>query len=433
MSTLSLSLLVICFLLIFLFFGVQIWAALAFIGIVGFVTLLPFMQDIVGTVAYNSVASLNLAAIPLFLFMGEVLSHSGVTVSLYRGLKKLTNWLPGGVVHSNILSCAIFAAVSGSSVATVSTFGTLAYHEQKKLGYPRTLIAGSIAAGGTLGILIPPSITMLIYCAMTGNSAAKLFMAGIIPGVTLALFFMLYICFWSIKHKSSFRITTDKDSKLQFRDLPGILWDIFPFAIIITSIIYGIYSGLMTPTEAAGLSVVEAFLIAFFKRKLTYSMLRESAIAAFKNNAMIILIQVGALIFGNFISMAKIPATICLYLESLELSKYIVLAIITVIYLILGMVMEAMSAIVITLPITYPLMVTTLGFGPLWFGIYLVIMNQAGLITPPVGLNTFIIHAISKEKDMSTTFRAVIPYVFLMILLVCIMVVFPNFHLLLVR
>jgi len=424
MDIFSLSLLIIFLLLLFIFMGVQIWAALSVVGIGGFVVLLPYMQDIVGNLLYTKAASVTMSAIPIFLFMGEIMAKGGLSKSLYRALKKITNWLPGGIIHCNVLTCAIFAAISGSSIATVSTFGAIAYDEQRELGYPPMLISGSLAASGTLGILIPPSATMLIYAAMTENSASKLFMAGIVPGIVLALMFMGYIFFYSIVNKGSFK-NIRQGSSLQFKDLPQFFADILPFTLIILSIIVGIYSGIMTPTEAAGIAAVEALVITFFYGKLTYSIIKESAISALETSAMMMLIFIGANIFGSFISMLKLPANICLFVESLQLSRYAVLGVVSLLYFILGCVMSILSAIVITLPVTYPLMMSA-GFDPIWFGIYAVLINQIGLLTPPVALNTYIIHEISKEKNLGKTFKSVMPFAYIIIFFIIIITIFPN-------
>jgi len=420
-----LAMIILFFLFLFLFMGIQIWAALALLGIVGFSIFLPFMKGIIGTIAFNSVTSASLSAIPLFLFMGEIIAQSGLSASLYRGLKKLTGSLPGGVLYTNIFCCSIFAAISGSSVATASTFGTLAYKEQKKLGYPPVIIGGTLAAGGTLGILIPPSITMLVYASMTNQSAAKLFMAGVLPGIFMTIFFMLYIYIFSVLNKKSFK-NVEKLEPFRIRDFPEVLNDVWPFFLIILTIIIGIYAGIMTPTEAAAISVIESIILTFLKGKLTINLIKKAGMASLKTNAMIILIYIGAQIFGNFISMMKLPANLCTMLQNLELNRIAVLSIITLLYFVLGSLMEAMSAIIITLPVTYSLMVGTMGFNPIWFGIYLVIMNQMGLITPPVGLNSYIIHGISGEKSMSTIFKGVTPFVLIMFLFIIFIVVFPN-------
>jgi len=414
-------------LLLTLFMGIQVWAALSFIGVLGFLYFLPFMQGIIGTISFNAVASASLPAIPLFLFMGEVIANSGLSKSLYRSLQKILGKLPGGVLYANIIACAIFAAISGSSAATASTFGTLAYKEQKEMGYPPSLISGTLAAGGTLGILIPPSITMLVYASMTNQSAAKLFIAGIIPGILMTLIFSIYIFVYSIYKRNSFKDQLKiVDSGFQIRDIPGVLKDIWPFFLIITTIIYGIYAGIMTPTEAAALSVVEAILITFLKKKLNLNLIKNSALAALKTNAMIIIIYIGAQIFGNFISMIKLPANICILVQNMELTKFYVFLIVTIMYLILGSLMEALSSIIITLPITYPLMVGFMKFDPIWFGIYLVIMNQIGLITHPIGINSYIIYGISGEKSMGIVFKGVIPFVIMMIIFVFIILIYPD-------
>ena len=425
MSVFALGVAISCLLLVFLFMEIQIWAALALIGILGFTFFLPYMKEIMGAICFNSITSAALTAIPLFLFMGEIMANNGLSKNLYRGLRKLTASLPGGLLHTNIICCSIFAAISGSSVATASTFGTIAYKEQKEFGYPPEIISGTLAAGGTLGILIPPSIPLLIYASMTGQSASKLFMAGIFPGIVMSLFFMVYIYIFSVIKRESFK-NVEKIDPFRFRDFPELLKDIWPFFLIILSILVGIYGGIMTPTEAAAVSVVEALIFTFLIGKLTFNLLKKSAISALKTNAMIMLIYIGAQILGYFISMIKLPANLCTMIQNMEISKFAVLFIITLMYYVLGSLMEAMSAIIITIPVTYPLMVGSMGFDPIWFGIYLVILNQIGLITPPVGLNSYIIYGISGEKGMGTVFKGVMPFVVIMLLFIILILVYPN-------
>jgi len=424
------SLTIMCFsfvimVLIVLGSGMYISTGLALIGIIGFRYFVG-MEGIIGTIIYNSTASFTLAAIPLFMFMGEILTRTGISLSLYRGISKWMSPVPGGLLHSNIFSCSIFAAISGSSVATAATIGSVAFPEQRKRKYPIKMIAGSLAAGGTIGILIPPSTTMIIYGAMTSVSVGKLFVAGIIPGIIMTVVFMLYICISSIINKDKMPVA-EKISIKRYLINFVIAWkDIWPIVLIIASIFIGIYGGFMTPTEAGAVSVGEAMIIALLFKKLNFKVLKESALATIKTTTMIIFIMIGAYLLGNFISMIKLPAQLCSAISNAGLGRYSVLCGIIGIYIILGCLMEALSVICLTLPIVYPLLVTSLGFNPLWVGILIVILNQIALITPPVGLNAYVIYGISGEKDIGKVFSGILPFFILMCCIVVFLIFFPD-------
>jgi len=423
---LLISLEIIIFLFIILFSGMYVGPGLAFVGIICFQYFMPRAAGMIGNVIYNSVASFTLSAIPLFMLMGEIVLNSGLSNSLYRGVSKLLAPIPGGLIHSNIFSSAIFAAISGSSVATASAIGSVAIPEQRERNYPIKLITGSLAAGGTLGILIPPSITMIIYGSMTGISVGKLFIAGIIPGVILSLMFMAYIYIFSILNKNK----VPKNVKVNFKEYIITffkIWkDIWPIAVIFLTVFIGIYGGFMTPTEAAALSVVESLIMSFLLKKLTFDILKESAVKALRASSMILFILMGAKVLGNIISMIKLPANLCNLIVTLGVKPYYVLFYIICLYLFLGCVMNATAAIILTLPITYPLIVETAGFNPIWFGIMVVLLNEIALITPPVGMNVYVIYGVSGEKNMGTIFSGVVPFLIIMCLFILLIIFFPQ-------
>jgi len=425
----SLTLTVVLFialLLIILGSGIYIGPGLALLGIVGFEYFIPRMTGMIGTILYNSTASFTLAAIPLFLFMGEIITRTGISQSLYRGISKWLSPLPGGLIHSNIFSCSLFAAISGSSVATAATIGSVAYPEQKKRGYPFKLIVGSLAAGGTIGILIPPSITMIVYGSMTWVSVGKLFIAGIIPGIILTLMFMFYIVLYSLTHRNEMPKFKKISIKEYFVNFFSTWRDIWPVLLILITIFMGIYGGFMTPTEAAAISVGEALIISLLLRKLSLNVLKESANKALRSSSMIFVIIIGAQVLGNCLSMIKVPARLCILIAEAGVSSYTVLFYVIILYLVLGCLISALSVIILTLPITYPLVVGFAGFNPLWFGIILVLLNQVALITPPVGLNVYIIHGITGEKNIGEIFSGIFPFFILMCIFITLMTFFPD-------
>lgn len=414
------------FLLIVVALGMHIGPGLALIGVVGFEIFTPRAAGMIGNSMFNSIASFTLSAIPLFMFMGEIILNSKISIRLYEGLNDLLRPIPGVLLHSNIISCAFFGAISGSSIATAAAIGSVAFPEQKARNYPLNLIAGSLSAGGTIGILIPPSITLIIYGSITGNSIGKLFIAGFLPGILLTLMFVAYILFYSIKNRD----IMPKQGKISFREyvsniLPSIK-KMFPVLIIAFTIIAGIYGGFITATEAAALTVVEAIVISYIQKSLTFEILKKSAIKALVSTSMMLFVLMGSTLFGNIISLLKLPARLTAFVAEAGLAPITILFYITLLYLFLGCIMSAVAMIVLTLPVTYPLMVGVAGFDPIWFGIFIVLMNQIALLTPPVGMNVYIVYGISGEKDLLPFFKSVVPFAIIMILFIVITTIYPQ-------
>jgi len=426
MSLFTTAFLMVIAVLIVLGSGIDVGTGLALIGIIGFKYFFSGSEAIIGVNLYNSCASFILAAVPLFVFMGEIVMRTGIVKALYRGVSKWLSPFPGGLLHSNIFASSIFAAISGSSSATTATIGSIAFSEEQKRKYPLNITLGSLAAGGTIGILIPPSITMIIYGAMTGVSVGKLFVAGVIPGIIMALFFMAYIFGYSIINKDKMPETEKISIKEYFVNSLMAWKDLWPFALIIATIFIGIYGGLMTPTEAGAVSVVEAMIIAILFRKLNFKVLKESALATLKTSTMVLFILIGASLLGTFISMIKLPAQLCIAVGDAGIGRYAVLFGIIGIYIVLGCLIEACALEIITLPIVFPLLVTKLGFNSLWIGILIVILTQIALITPPVGMNLFIMYGVSGKKDMNRVISGVLPFFIIMFCIIVLFMVFPE-------
>jgi len=413
-------------LFVILLSGMYIWSGLAFLGIINFEYFMPRVTGMIGNAAFNSISNFNLSAIPLFMFMGEIVLNTNISKSLYDGLSKMLAPLPGGILNSNIAACTFFGAISGSSVATASAIGSVAFPEQKKRNYPVQLISGSLAAGGTLGILIPPSIPLIIYGSMTGISIGKLFIAGIIPGIFLSSLFIIYIIIYSITQKDKMPERKKINFKEYILDFLKAWKDIWPIALIMITILVGIYGGFLTATEAAAITVVESLIIAFLLKSLNLDIVRKSAEKALVTTTMILVIVLGSSIFGNIISMLKLPANLCNLVAELGVSPPMVLFYVTCLYLFLGCVMSATAMIILTLPITYPLIVGVAGFNPIWFGIFIVLLNEVALLTPPVGMNVFVIYGISKEKDIGIIFKSVIPFLLILVTFIIIIIFFPQ-------
>lgn len=374
-----------------------------------------FMQ--IPIISYKSLDDFSLTALPMYVLMSQVLVISGVGRDLYEMASRWFRHFPGGLAIATIFCCTIFSAISGSSVATAVTVGAVALPEMVKRGYRRRHVLGLLAAGGTLGILIPPSIPMIIYGSVTGESVGKLFIAGIIPGTVLTLAFMIFSAYQA-RHIKDTPATWGERLEASRKAIWGMLLPII--------IIGGIYTGIFTPTEAAAVGVVLSFVIAIFVYKnVTISNLKEIILATVKTNTMILFIIVGAMLLGYILTILQIPQSIVNYATSLDISRWIIFILINVALLILGMFLETVSILVITLPILYPI-IMALGFDPIWFAIIMVINMELALISPPVGLNLFVLKGLNKENTINEIVKGVIPYAAIMLVFMVILSIFPE-------
>lgn len=368
-------------------------------------------------ISYKSLDNFTLTALPMYVLMSQVLVVTGVGRDLYEMASRWFRQFPGGLAIATVFSSTIFSAISGSSVATAITVGTVALPEMTKRGYRRRYVLGLLAAGGTLGILIPPSIPMILYGTITGESVGKLFIAGVVPGVVLTLAFMLFSSF-QMRHIREEPATWAERWEATRKSIWGLILPVI--------IIGGIYTGYFTPTEAAAVGVVLAFLIAIFVyRNLTIANMKEIIMATVKTNAMILFIMVGAMLLGYILTVVQIPQTITNYATSADVSKWVIFILINIVLLILGMFLETVSILVITLPILYPI-ITALGFDPIWFAIIMVINMELALISPPVGLNLFVLKGLDSRNTISEIVKGVVPYAIIMVLFIVILALFPE-------
>jgi tripartite ATP-independent transporter DctM subunit len=386
------------------------------------------LQRAMGEIVWNSSSEYILIAIPLFVMLGEILLRSGIAERVYNGIAQWLSWLPGGLMHANIGACAMFAATSGSSVATAATIGTVAIPEIKKYNYNEPLFLGTIAAGGTLGILIPPSINFILYGLLTNTSVPRLYLAGFVPGLLLASFFMVIVLiFCLINHSNGgTRIATSWGKR--FSTLPALVPPLLIFLVVVGSI----YAGIATPTEAASLGVIAALILATWERRVSLSMLRGVAEGTMRTTAMIMLIIMAAQ-FLNFV-LAAIGVTDGLgkAIAGLGLGKIGTMTVIVVFYLILGCFMETISMMILTTPFIAPI-VFGLGWDPIWWGIVLTILIEAALITPPVGLNLYVVQGMRGRGSINEVIRGSLAFVFAMIVLIALLMAFPNIALWLPR
>ncbi len=417
--------LTIFFIGVLLFFlGSGIWVGISMIG-VSTIGMIMFTSrpvgDAMATTMWSMASSWSLTALPLFVWMGEILFRTKLSENLFKGLSPWLSKLPGGLIHVNILGCAIFAAISGSSAATVATVGKMSIPELRKRNYPERFLLGTLAGSGTLGLLIPPSIILIIYGVTVEESIAKLFIAGIIPGIGLALLFMIYVVGWSLKNKKIMPVISEDFS---FIDKVKQSGQLLPVILLIFAVIGSIYAGIATATEAASLGVLGALVLSFFQKSLTKDSFSKSLLGATKTSCMIAFILAGSSFLTLAMAFTGLPKNLAVFIDTLQLSPYMLLLVLTIFYIILGMFLDGISAVVLTMAIIEP-MIRQAGFDMIWFGIYLVIVVEMAQITPPVGFNLFVLQGMAK-RDMGFIARSAFPLFLLMILAVVIIISFPQ-------
>lgn len=402
--------------------GVWVGFSLFMVGFVGMTLFssLPAGNNMASSV-WATVEKWEYVALPLFILMGEILFRSGISEKLFRALVPWLYRLPGGLLLMNILSCTLFAAVSGSSAATTATVGRITLAEFDKLGYDRRLAMGSLAGAGTLGFLIPPSLIMIVYAILAEVSIGKMFIAGILPGLLLSGVYSLYIIYRGLRNPEIAPRTQDHYT---WGDRLVALKDLAPTLILILMVLGSIYAGVATPTEAAALGVLGATGFAFLNRRMNPKIMIDCLMGAVKTNAMIMMIVVGAGFLSRVMGFLGIPAAITQAITEMNLSPYTLMLLLGGVYVVLGCLLDGFSIVVMTLPIALP-MVTAAGFDPIWFGIYLILMVEVSQITPPVGFNLFVIQGLTGEPILNIA-RYALPFFTLMLLVTAIITLFPE-------
>ena len=419
---LPVGVLLVTAMLVFLLAGVRVSLALGIVGMMGLYFLLPQPQlSLLAERSWNSINSFTLTAIPMFVLMGGLLLRSGVTTEMFDALRRWFGKTPGGIAHASIGACGIFAAVSGSSLATAATMGAVACPEMIRRGYSPQLTYGVIAAGGTLGILIPPSIAMIIYGTTVGAPITVLFIAGIVPGLLLAVSFMVAVLVWSAFVKGVAPQGRAYSLSEKLEATVGLL----PFLILVTLVLGSLYLGVATPTEAGGLGAAVALGLCVWRGKFSWNMLMETALETVKTTSFLLLIVVGASILSWVFDALRLPINLVAEVQAIEFSPWVIMTIIAAIYILLGMFIDPISMMLMTLPVAYPL-VTALGFDPIWFGIALVLMIEVGMITPPVGIILFVLRGISGDVPMRKIIYGVIPFVGVILLNVVLIYCYPS-------
>ena len=402
--------------------GLALGAALGLTGLM----ILHFVSNGATFVAvdavWNVLNSFTLSAIPLFIMLGEIMLRSGVSEKIYTALTPLFQRVPGGLLHTNIAVCTLFGAVSGSSLSTAAAVGSVAYPEMTARGYDRNMVVASLAGGGTLGLLIPPSLSLLIYGALTETSIGRLFLAGLLPGLLFALFFMVYIYFRCLAGKS---LAPRSETGAGIGVVLVNLLSLWPFVLLIAAIMGSIAFGFATPTEAAGIGVIATIIVGRLWGSLTLKTLATSLYAAILLYASIAFVVMGATILAQAVSLLGVPQSILETVRAADLGPMTVLALVVVIYLVLGCFFDGLSLMIMTLPIVVPLMVG-LGYDAVWLGVIITVMIEIGQVTPPVGLNLSVLVSVTKEQvSLGDAAIATIPYWLILLAGVALLAAFP--------
>ncbi len=436
MSNFELALWSFPVLLVLIFLRMPIALAMIGVGVGGTYLVIgtPMMTlNQLKTLTYGTFSNYSFSIIPLFLLMGQFATISGMSTSLFKAAESFLGHRKGGVAMSAVGACAGFGAICGSSLATAATMGQVALPELKRYGYPDSLSTGALAAGGTLGILIPPSVILVIYAILAEQNIAKLFVAALIPGILAAIGYMLAISIWMRLRPNAAQVSPRVPWPQRLRTLA----EIWPVLVIFLVVVGGIYGGIFTPTEAAAVGAAGTFFTALFGGNMSFPKLKEAILSTAAASAMIFMIILGASIYNNFLSLTQLPQLTSVWVGEQGFSPWFVLTIVLLMYLLFGCVMDSLSMVLLTVPIIFPIMVALdFGMSPddfgLWFGILVLIVVEVGLITPPVGLNLFIINSMAKDTPISATYRGALPFVATDIIRVAILATFPAITLWLV-
>jgi tripartite ATP-independent transporter DctM subunit len=401
---------------------VPVGMAMGLVGVTGFGYLVgsgPALK-LIGQTSMRTVTDYTFGVIPMFLLMGAFVSASGISSELFRAANTFVGHRKGGLGVATIAACAGFAAISGSSVATAATFSSVAYPEMRRYGYPQSFATGVIAAGGTLGAMLPPSTVLAVYGIITQQDIGKLFVAGIFPGLLAISMHMMTIGVIGAVRPGFL----PAGPKSTWRERLAGLRDVWAPLLLFIFVIGGLYGGIFTPTEAGGVGAGGAFLLGVARGRLSRAAIRSSLLQATRTAAAVFTVLIGALLFGYFLTVTQVPQKITEFMTGLGLGPYGVLALIMLMYLVLGCLMDAMAMIILTVPIIFPV-VTSLGFDPIWFGVIIVMTVELGLIHPPVGMNVFVIKSVVKDVNFTTIFKGVIPFIVADLIRLVILIALP--------
>lgn len=416
------------FMLLLMFLGFPVAFSMGLMGVLGtwYLVGTDTVMGVIKMGVYDSVATFLFCTVPFFVLMGILCSQSGIGQRLFEAGHKWFGQLPGGLAVGTVVACGFFAAVTGDTVSGAATMGSVALPEMKRYKYQDSLATGAIAAGGTLGVLIPPSLGFILYALITQESVGKLFIAGILPGLLLVFLFSVSI----IIRCSLNPALGPKAPKASFREKIASLGHIWPVLFLFALVMGGIYTGLFTSIEAGGVGAVGALMLALRSKAFKGRQFLDSLLTTVQLTAMVTAIMVGVSLLGYFVTLTQIPTLLADFVSGLKASRYTVFVVIVIFYLILGMLMNIMPMILLTLPLLFPT-IKALGFDPIWFGVIMVILVELGCITPPVGMNVFVVAGVARDVPMSTIFRGIFPFVVVELILIALLVLFPEIALLL--
>jgi tripartite ATP-independent transporter DctM subunit len=401
---------------------VPVGMAMGLVGVSGFAYLVgpaPAFK-IVGHTSMRTVTDYTFGVIPMFLLMGAFVSNSGMSRELFRAANAFLGHRKGGLGIATIAACGGFAAISGSSVATAATFSTVAYPEMRRYGYPQSFATGVIAAGGTLGAMLPPSTVLAVYGIITEQDIGKLFIAGVLPGILAASMYMMTVTIIGLARPGFLPAVP----RTPWKERWAALREVWATLVLFVFVIGGMYGGLFTPTEAGGMGAGGAFLIGVLRGRLNGQDVRRSLLQATRTAAAVFTVLIGALLFGYFLTVTQTPQRVTEFLTGLGIGRYGVLALIMLMYLVLGCLMDSLAMVILTVPIIFPV-IKELGFDPIWFGIIIVMTVELGLIHPPVGMIVFVIKSVVQDVKFATIFRGVIPFIITDLIRLVILIAFP--------
>lgn len=425
MSPIFAGLLGIAVFSVLLIMGMPIAYAMALVGFAGFscLTSVSVGFNMVVKEIFNTFSSYTLSVIAMFVWMGFLAYYSGTGTRLYRIAYKLVGHFPGGLAIATQAACAVFGAICGSNTATAATIGAIALPEMEKYKYDTSLATASIAAGGVLGVLIPPSVIFIVYGVATEQSVGKLFLAGIFPGIILMLFYMAVIFVLTSRNPALGPAGPRVGWKERIAALRGGLGEVL---VVFAISMGGLFAGWFTPTEAGAVGAAGVLAVSLLRRHLSWDMFKKSLLDTTRTTAMIMFMIAGAMIFGRFMAISRIPSELASWAGSLDLPSYAIMGIILMVYLILGCIIDALALVLLTIPIFFPVVVNTLGYDPIWFGVIIVLVVAMGVITPPVGMNVYIIKGVATNVPLETIFKGIWPFLFAVIVCIIALIIFPQ-------
>jgi len=410
--------------------SVPVAIAMAVVGFVGFAAVINLNAAVsmLTLDMYSKFADYNLTVIPLFVLMGQVAFHGGISRRLFAAAYHWLGPLPGGLAMATVGACTAFGAICGSGPATTATMAAVALPEMRRYKYSMELACGTVASGGTIGMMIPPSVVFIVYAIMTEQSIGKLFISGILPGILTALLFCLVIYWQCVRRPELGPRAPSTPWKAKVLSLRG-MWETL---VLFVAVMGGMFYGFFTPTEGAAIGAAGTILITVLKRNLSFQMLVQSFQETLRTSCMVMIIVAGAVVFGHFLAVTRIPFALATWLGGLALPGWIVMSLIVVFYLIAGCFVDALALVLLTIPIFYPV-VTNLGFDPIWFGVMIVLVTQMGVITPPVGVCVYVVSGMERDVPLETIFRGSMPFLAAMIVVAILLILFPDIALILPR